>query len=103
MDTIDCNHALCAKQKCAADCKLADWATSPNRDHVTRLDLAILRRHVAGGKNIRQKQYLLVIESIRHFERPNIYEWHPRELCLSTGIATHHVGITEKTGAGITV
>ena len=103
MDAIDCYHPLRAEQERAADCKLADWATSPNRDHVTRLDLAIFRRHVSGRKNIRKKQHLLVVEAVRNFERANINKRHTRELCLSARITTHHVRITEKTRARIPV
>src|SRR3954471_4017507 len=98
MDAIDCDHPLGAEQERAADCKLADWATSPDRNHVTRLDLAIFCRHVAGRKNIREKQDVFVVHSVRYFERTNINKRHARELCLSAGITTHHVRITEKTG-----
>src|SRR6476620_6043481 len=51
-ETIDSNYASCAQQKSAADSKLPHRPASPDSDDIAGMNVAILGRHVPGGKNI---------------------------------------------------
>ena len=54
-DAINSDNPLRAQHECAADRELSNWATSPYRNDISRTDAAILRRHVTGWKNVREK------------------------------------------------
>jgi hypothetical protein len=84
-----------AEQEGAADGKLSDRATSPYRDGVAGLDVAKHRRHVAGRKDIGQKQYLFVSQAVRNFERAEVGEGHPQIFGLTAGIAAEKMRVSE--------
>ena len=60
---VDGDDPLGAQQEGAADGELADRAAAPDRDRVAALDVAEVRRHVAGREDIGQEQDLLVAQS----------------------------------------
>ena len=60
---VDRDDALGAEQVGALDRELADRAAAPDRDGVAGLDVAVLRRHVAGGEDVGQEQHLLVAQA----------------------------------------
>ncbi len=94
-ETIDRDDALRAEQIGARDGEQSDGAASPHGDGVALPDRAVLRTHVAGRENVREKQHLLVGEVIRHLDRSDIGEWNSHVLGLAAGVATQHVRIAE--------
>ena len=62
---VDGNHLLGAEQDGAANAELAYRAGAPYRDGIGRLDVALHRRLPAGGKDVAEKQHLLVAELAR--------------------------------------
>src|SRR5205085_9146318 len=71
-DVIDCDYSFRAEQVCALDRELAYRSTTPNRDGITRLDVAVLGSHVTGWKNIGEKKYLLVVQILRNLYRSHV-------------------------------
>ena len=65
-EAIDGDHAPRAEQHGARDREQADRPAAPHRDRVARLDVAVLRGHVAGRQNVGEKQHLLVAQRRRH-------------------------------------
>ena len=94
---IDRIHLRRAEQQRAADGELAHRSATPHRHHrVARPDVAIFRRHVAGRKNIRQEQHLLVRQIALDHDRPVVGKRHPRILRLPACVAPGHVRIAVK-------
>src|SRR5579885_874638 len=56
METIDRNYSLGAEQKSAANGKLPDRSTSPDRDNIARLDVTILSGHVRSEEHTSELQ-----------------------------------------------
>ena len=52
---IDGKNASCPKEEGAPDRELPDRAAAPDRDRLAAFQVAEIRRHVAGRKNVRQK------------------------------------------------
>jgi hypothetical protein len=98
---VDGDDALRPQQFGAGDGKLSHRPTAPDRHGVTRLYVAVFRRHVSGRKNIGEKQHLLVGNSVRDLERADIGERHPGVLRLAAGEAAEHVRIAEQTGGRV--
>src|ERR1041385_4793517 len=90
---IDRKHALGAEQKGALDGELAHGTATPNRHGITGLDVAILRGLITGRKNIREKNYFLIRQSLRNFYRTDIREGHTRIFSLASGVTAVRVRI----------
>ena len=100
---IDRDDPLGSEQERALDRELADGAAAPDGHGVARLDLAVLGRHVAGGKDVREEQDLLVGERVRHLQRADVGKRHPGVFRLAAGIAAVHVRIAEESRRRIAV
>ena len=98
---VDGDDPLGAQQKRALDRELADRPAAPDRDRVARLDLAVLRGHVAGREDVGEEQHLLVGQRVGHLERPDVGERHAHVLRLPAGIAAVHVRVAEQARARI--
>ena len=57
---VDGDHPPGAEHPGAADRELGDRAAAPDGDRVARLDLGVLRGHVAGGEDVGQEDDLLI-------------------------------------------
>ena len=84
---VDRNYPFGAKQEGAADCELPDGTAAPDRDRLATLQVAEIRRHVTGWKDIGQKEYLLVAKTVRHLDWPDIGVRYPQILGLTAGKA----------------
>ena len=73
-----------------------DRAAAPYRDHVAGFDVAEFGGHVAGRKNIREKQRLFVVERVRHLDRPLVRVRHAKIFGLPAAIAAEKMRIAEK-------
>ena len=94
---VDRDDPFGAEQVRARDGELSDRTSTPHRDHVALLDVAHLGAHVAGRKDVREEEHLLVRHAGGHLERTNVGERHARILGLPPGEAAEHVGIAEDT------
>ena len=94
--SIDGNDTAGAEHPSALDGELADWATSPDRDRIARLHLAIFRSHIAGRENIREKKNLVVAQAARNLNRADIPEWHAHVFRLPARKSAQHVRIPEE-------
>ena len=90
-DCIDGDDTLGAEKESTFDGKLTDRTTSPNRNRLAAFNVAKLGSHIAGGKNVRQKQRLLVRKFIRHFDRADIGVRHPQIFGLAAREAAEDV------------
>ena len=97
IETVDRNHALRSEHEGRPNRKLGDRTASPNGDGVAGFNIGVHGSKVAGRINIGEEHQLLIRNSFRHFERPDIGERHARILRLATGVSAHHVRISEKT------
>ena len=80
---------------------IANWPTGPHPQTATvspGLDVAVLRRHVAGREDVRQEQHLFVRQLRRNLERADVGERHADVLGLAAGVAAHHVRVAEQAG-----
>ncbi len=93
---VDRNDTARSKHPCALDRKLPDRAAAPDRHGVARLDIAVLRRHVAGGEDVGDEQRLLVADLRRDLDRPHIGKRHPHVLRLPPRVSPHHVRVAEQ-------
>src|SRR4029078_8992923 len=91
--TVDGKYPFRAEQKRAPDRKLSDRAASPDRDGVTGLDVVVFGSHVAGRKDIRQEQHLIVGQSVFDFYRADVGKRHPCILGLAAGKTAAQMGI----------
>ena len=57
---INGNDLISAEHIGTANGKLPYWSTAPDGDGIASLDVAVFSSHIAGGKDIGQKQDLLV-------------------------------------------
>src|SRR5258708_866961 len=57
------------------------------------MDVAVLRRPVTSGEDVRDKQYLFVGQPFRHLDRADIGERHPHILRLPTLVAAIQVRV----------
>src|SRR5688572_12558876 len=71
---VDSDDAFRAQQVGALNRKLSDRPTTPDRNRVAGLNVAILGSHVACRKDVRQEEYLLVVQSLRNLYRADIRE-----------------------------
>ncbi len=94
---VDGDDLVGALDQGALDGEQPDRTATPDRHRVTRLDLAVLGRHPAGGQDVGQEQNLLVLQAIGNDDRPDIAIGHPDILGLAAGIAAGHVRIAEQT------
>ena len=92
---VDRNHALCSEKEGTADGELPHRAATPDGNHIARFDVAVLRGHVSGRENVRQKQDLFVVQLLRDLDRSHIRERHTRVLRLASRVTSQHVGISE--------
>src|ERR1051325_6825493 len=86
-NAVDGDHAFGAEHEGAADRELSDRSAAPDGDGIAGLEVAILRGHVAGGKNVGQKQHLFIGQSVFDLHRPHVRERHAGVLRLSAGVA----------------
>ena len=93
---VDGNDALGAEQICALDGELTDGTAAPDGHRIARLDLAVLRGHVAGWKNVGEEQHLFIGEGFGHLDRPDVGERHANVLRLPAGVSAVHVRIAEE-------
>jgi hypothetical protein len=56
-----------AQQERALNRELPHRPAAPHRDHIAPFDLAVFRGHVAGGKDVREKEHLLVGRAAARF------------------------------------
>jgi hypothetical protein len=84
--TIDRNDASRAEHPGTLHCELPDRAATPHRHRVTRLDPAVLRRHVAGGKDVGQEQHFLVRNPVRNLDRGHVGKRHAQVLGLTARV-----------------
>src|SRR5690606_21081865 len=95
------NHALRSQHPGTGDRELTHGATAPDGNRVARLNSAVLRGHVTGGKNIREKQNLVVVQVVRNFQRPDVSVGHPHILRLTSRITAYQMGISKYSGGGV--
>ena len=82
---VDSNHAFRAEQEGRLDGEETDGAAAEDGDRLALLDVAVLRRHVACGKDIRQEEHLLVREAVRDLDRADVGIRHAQVLRLTAG------------------
>ena len=99
---IDRDDAPGSEQQCGADCKLSDRTAAPDRNGVSRFDLRIDGRHVAGRENVGQEQRLFVGDAIRNLDRAHVGHRDSEIFCLTAGVAPKHMAETEQTGRRLT-
>jgi hypothetical protein len=83
---------------------IANWPTGPappNRDCLSAFEVAEIRRHVAGRKDVGQEQDLLVAQSVRDLHRPYIGKRNAQIFGLAAVIAAAEVRIAEQSGRRI--
>src|SRR6266700_718980 len=102
-NAINSDDVLSAEHVGTANRKLPDRSTAPDGDGITPLDVAVLGSHVTGGKDIGQKQDLLVAEAGRYFHRAHVGKGHADVFCLSAGIAAIHMGVAKKSRTRIAI
>ncbi len=88
---VDGDHLLRPEQPRAPDRELPHRPASPHGHHVAVLDLAVLRGHVAGGKDVGQEENLLVAQPGRDLQWAHVRERYAHHLRLPARVATHHV------------
>src|SRR5262245_52137828 len=93
---IDGNDVISAEHVGTANSKLPYRSTPPDGYGITPLDIAVLGSHIAGGKDIGQKQDLLVPEAGRYFEGAHVGKGHADVFCLSASVPTIHMGVAKK-------
>src|ERR1700742_2705274 len=64
---VDRDNVPGAQHLRAANAELSYRAATPNSDRVSILDLREFRALKSGWENVRQKEYLLVSQTFRHF------------------------------------
>jgi hypothetical protein len=69
----------------APDSKLRHRATAKDSDGFTAFDVAELCSHVSGRKDVGEEEYLLVAQSLGHFDGADISKWDTQILRLATG------------------
>src|SRR5215204_1009866 len=99
---IDCDDPFGPQQKSALDCKLSDWAAAPDRDCLTAFEIAELRAHVTGRKNVGEEEHLLVVKALRHLQRPYVGVWHSQIFRLTARVAAEQMRISEQAGWRVT-
>ena len=82
-------------RKRAGDRELADRAAPQTATTSPGLDVAHLRAHVAGRKDVGQEQHLFVGHAVVDLERADVGERHARVLGLAAGEAAEHVRVAE--------
>ena len=85
-----------AEQERAANGELPDRAAAPDRDRVARLDVAELGGHVAGRKDVRQEQDLLVGEAVGNLDRADVGIRNPHIFGLPARVAAEDVRIAKQ-------
>ena len=82
---VDRDHTLGTEQKRALDGELADGTAAPDRDRLAAFEIAEIGGHVAGRKDVRQEQHLLVAQSRRDLDGADIGVGHAQILGLAAG------------------
>ena len=100
---IDGNDLISAEHVSTANGKLAYRPAAPDRHGVAPLDVAVFCGHVTSGKDIGQKQYLLVPQAGRNFDRTDVGKGHTHVFRLSPCIAAQHVRVAKESGRGVAV
>ena len=93
---VDGDNALGPKQERAPDRHLSDRSAAPDGDRVTLLDVAEIRRHVAGRENVGEEQHLFVAQACRHLDRPDIGVGHAKILRLAAREAAEKVRVAKQ-------
>ena len=93
---IDGNDALGSEEKGTPDGELPDGAAAPYRHRLAALEVAEIRRHVAGRKDVGQKQDLLVAESVRNLDGPDVRIGHAEIFGLSARKAPEQMRVAEQ-------
>ena len=91
-------HAARPHEDGAADGELPDRPAAPDGDCLAAADAAEIRRHVAGGEDVGEKQRLLVRHAGGHFQGARIGIGHAEIFGLSACIAAQEVRIAEEPG-----
>src|SRR5947208_5990661 len=87
-NAINGDNVISTEHVGTTNSKLPYRSTAPDSDGIAPLDVAVLGSHIAGGKNVGQKQDLLVPEAGWYFDRADVGEGHADVFCLSAGVAT---------------
>src|SRR6185437_9367032 len=95
-ETIDGDHTLGAEEPRALDGEEPHRAASPYGDRVPRADVALLSRHVARRKDVREEEHLLVAQVLRDLDGADIGEGDAGVLRLPAGIAAKQVRVAEE-------
>src|ERR1041384_3517362 len=82
---------------------MPDRTAAPYRHHVTRLYVAILRRHVPRRKDVGKEQHLIVPQSLRDLDRADVCEWHTHILRLPAGESPKHMRVAEESRGALSV
>ena len=99
---IDRDHPFGAKHERAANRELTDRSAAPDRDGVAFLNIAILGGHVAGRKDIGEKEHLLVAERFGDFHGADIRKRYAHVFGLPAGVAAEQMREAEEAGRGVT-
>ena len=102
-NTIDADHLAGAQHLRASDRKLTNRSAAPDCDDTAVLDVAVLRRHVAGGEDVAQEEHLLIFQVALDLQRPDVGERDASILRLSACVSAVHVRVTEQSRTGISV
>src|ERR1051326_2273532 len=95
---INGNYPLGSENESASDGELAHRAAAPDGHRVAWLNIAIFRAHITGGKDVREKDDLLVGNAGGNFQWTHVSKGDTGILCLSAGVSTEHVCIAEQSG-----
>src|SRR5271157_5904162 len=93
---VDTDDFLGAEQHCAPNAELANRPGAPDRDRVSRPDIALHRSLPASRKDVAQEQDLLVGEAPGNLDRAGIGKGHAHIFCLAARIAARQMRITEQ-------
>jgi len=84
---VDGNDSLSAEHVRAANGEKSHRTAAPDRNYVPRLYTAILGCHITSGKNVREKQDLLIGVPILNHDWTDIGKRNPGIFCLTACIA----------------
>ena len=103
-EVVDRDHPFGAHQECRLDREQPDRAAAPHRHGIARLDVAVLRRHPAGGQDVAEEQDLLVLDAVvGDHQRADIGKRHADVFRLSARIAAGQVAEAEQRRRGLAV
>ena len=93
---VDRDHSAGAHHQRRADGELPDRPATPDRDGIAVLDLGVLGGHIAGRKDVGQKERLLVGDAVGNLDRADIGHRYAKILGLAAAVAAEHVAEAEE-------